>query len=85
MTIVYLIQSVMHPDRRYVDLTYDLKQSMVDHNSGEIRDTAPYVPWKCVVAVAFEDAQKAIEFEAFLDTDTGRAFAETHFFQAPLP
>ncbi|MBI4776227.1 MAG: GIY-YIG nuclease family protein [Deltaproteobacteria bacterium] len=80
MTIVYLIQSVAHPDRRYVDLTQDLKQSMTDHNSGGITDTASRAPWKCVVAVAFEDAQKAIEFEAFLDSHTGRAFAETHFF-----
>ena len=80
MTIVYLIQSVTHPDQRYVDLTFDLKQSMLDHNSGEITDTAPYAPWKCVVGVAFEDGQKAIEFEAFLDTDAGRTFAENHFF-----
>ena len=80
MTIVYLMQSVMHPDQRYVDLTQDLAHSMSNHNSGEITDTAPYVPWKCLVAVAFEDAQKAIEFEAFLDTDEGRTFSENHFF-----
>jgi putative endonuclease len=41
----------------------------------ESRHTAKYKPWRLVSYVAFSDERKAIEFERYLKSASGRAFA----------
>ena len=36
MFYTYVIESLSHPDQRYVGHTADLRQRLVDHNAGEM-------------------------------------------------
>lgn len=79
MTIVYSLQSISNPERYYIGITDDEKRRLEEHNLGKCHHTAKYAPWKLVVSVHFLDAQKAMEFERYLKTGSGRAFAKKHF------
>ena len=75
MFYVYLIQSENFPDRRYVGFTTDFKKRLDTHNAGGSVHTAKFRPWKLVSYAAFYDKRKAQEFEHYLKTGSGRAFA----------
>ena len=75
MTYVYLLQSIAHPDQTYTGLTNDLRHRLKEHNSGESAHTRKYMPWQLVTYLAFSDSAKAITFERYLKTASGRAFA----------
>jgi predicted GIY-YIG superfamily endonuclease len=62
-----------------VGLTDDLKDRLRRHNAGEVNHTAKYRPWKLEVAVAFNERAKASQFEIYLKSHSGRAFAKRHF------
>ena len=47
---------------------------------GKSPHTAKYVPWKTVVVIGFEEDERAFQFERYLKTGSGRAFANKHFF-----
>lgn len=73
---VYIIQSVTHHDRFYVGFTSDLARRLRDHNSDKLPNTARYKPWKIKSAHAFLEKTKAFEFEKYLKSPSGRAFAK---------
>jgi putative endonuclease len=73
---VYILQSELNPDRFYVGLTDDLKARLQKHNNGGVPHTAKFRPWKIKTAVAFADRGRAREFEIYLKTGSGRAFAK---------
>jgi predicted GIY-YIG superfamily endonuclease len=75
MHYVYLIESDAVLGRRYVGLTSDLKRRIHEHNTGKSRYTAKYMPWRLVAYVAFSDRGKAEEFERYLKSGSGHAFA----------
>jgi predicted GIY-YIG superfamily endonuclease len=75
MYYVYLNQSTSHPDQRYIGFTEDLKSRLTAHNAGESKHTAKFCPWELVVYHAFKDKRKAQEFEYYLKTGSGKAFA----------
>jgi predicted GIY-YIG superfamily endonuclease len=75
---VYILQSLSDPTRHYVGLTHDLQERLAAHNSGKCHHTAKYVPWKIVVATYFEDDDRAVAFERYLKSGSGRAFAKRH-------
>lgn len=75
MHYVYLLESVSAPGQRYIGVTSDLKQRLVDHNAGKSSHTSKYAPWKLVTYVAFSDRQKAEAFERYLKSGSGHAFA----------
>lgn len=77
---VYLLQSISHPNQRYVGLTADLKKRLSEHNAGKSSHTSKYMPWKLVVAVYFVDAMKAEAFERYLKHGSGHAFANRHLW-----
>lgn len=76
---VYIIQSTSHPEHYYVGYTTNLEQRLTEHNSGKLPNTARYRPWKLTVAMAFTDREKALAFEKYLKTGSGRSFAKRHF------
>ena len=76
MKYVYLLQSVEFSDQTYVGLTDDLRTRFVAHNEGRSPHTAKFKPWRLVTYVAFSDERKAVEFERYLKTASGRAFAK---------
>jgi putative endonuclease len=75
MKYVYLLESLEYPEQTYVGLTDDLRSRFAAHNAGYSPHTAKYRPWRLVTYVAFTDEKKAIAFERYLKTASGRAFA----------
>lgn len=73
---VYILVSEKHPDRYYIGLTDDLAERLATHNRGHVTHTARYLPWRIKTAIAFHDRQKAAEFERYLKSPSGRAFAK---------
>lgn len=75
MYYVYLIQSESHPGQRYVGFSEDLKARMNAHNAGQSVHTAKYRPWRLVTYLAFDHKDRALEFERYLKSGSGNAFA----------
>jgi putative endonuclease len=75
MWYVYIIRSVEFPDQEYTGATEDAKQRLSDHNAGRSPHTAKFKPWKLVWYCAFPDKYRALAFETYLKSHSGRAFA----------
>jgi predicted GIY-YIG superfamily endonuclease len=75
MKHVYLIQSISHPEQRYVGSTTDLDKRLAAHNAGQSPHTAKFRPWKLITSLSFTDDDKAVLFEKYLKSGSGRAFA----------
>ncbi len=73
---VYILQSELFAARFYVGLTDDLHSRLQKHNNGDVSHTAKFRPWKIKTAMAFADRERAAEFERYLKTASGRAFAK---------
>jgi len=73
---VYMLQSGTAAETFYVGFTEDLRSRLKTHNSGQVPHTAKFRPWRVKTAVAFTDRQRAIEFERYLKSSSGRAFAK---------
>jgi predicted GIY-YIG superfamily endonuclease len=76
MWYVYIIRSTATPDQEYVGATADLRQRIVDHNAGRSTHTSKFTPWELVWYSAFPDKAKALAFEKYLKSHSGRAFAK---------
>ncbi len=76
MWYVYIIRSLHFADQEYTGATADLKKRVADHNSGKSNHTAKFVPWELVWYCAFKDKYQALEFEKYLKSHSGRAFAK---------
>jgi len=77
---VYLIQSINYPDKKYVGITSNLKNRLTAHNEGRSPHTAKFKPWRLITSVAFSNEEKARDFERYLKTGSGRAFANKRFW-----
>jgi predicted GIY-YIG superfamily endonuclease len=75
MRYVYLLRSISHPAQRYVGLTSNLEKRLRDHNACRSVHTSKYGPWRLVTYVAFTEVQRALEFERYLKSGSGSAFA----------
>jgi putative endonuclease len=75
MHYVYIIRSVTDPRQIYIGASEDLKRRLADHNSGKSPHTAKFVPWEFECYVAFPEKQQAYDFEKYLKSHSGRAFA----------
>ena len=73
---VYIIQSKSVTDRFYTGFTENIENRLKDHNSGKDPHTIKYKPWRIKTAIAFTERQKALDFERYLKTQSGRAFAK---------
>ena len=76
MKYVYFLQSIDYPEQNYVGLADDLKSRFKAHNAGRSPHTAKYKPWRLVSYVAFSDDAKAVAFEHYMKSASGRAFAK---------
>src|ERR1700730_18493055 len=76
MWYVYIIRSIEFPDQEYTGATADLKRRIPEHNAGKSTHTAKFKPWELVWYCAFPDKYKALEFEKYLKSHSGRAFAK---------
>jgi predicted GIY-YIG superfamily endonuclease len=80
MHYVYLLRSVDHREQTYIGLTADLKKRLQKHNYGEVPHTSKYKPWTLVSYIAFQSREQAADFEAYLKSGSGRAFAKRRFW-----
>ena len=76
---VYVLQSEVDPERFYVGATTDPERRLEEHNSGKSVHTNKHKPWKLSVCIGFSDRAKALRFERYLKSGSGRAFAKKHF------
>ena len=76
MKYVYLLESINFPDETYIGLTDDLRKRLAAHNAGQARHTKKFKPWRLVTYLAFSDEDKAVAFERYLKSSSGRAFAK---------
>ena len=53
---------------------------LIAHNSGVSYHIAKYKPWVLVTYIAFSDKAKGLEFERYLKTGSGKAFAAKRFW-----
>jgi len=72
---VYILQCIAEPDRFYTGFSDDLRGRLEDHNSGKVPHTSKFKPWRLNTYVAFSDRKRAIAFEKYLKSHSGRAFA----------
>ncbi len=79
MYYVYILQSKHYPDQNYIGQTSDVMQRLNVHNAGGSFHTAKYKPWKLIVSISFESKAKALEFEQYLKSGSGRAFVKKRF------
>ena len=68
----------------YFGSAKDLKIRLNLHNSGKVRSTKPHLPWKLVWYGAFSTEKEARDFELYLKTGSGKAFAYRRFLKVAL-
>ena len=76
---VYILVSETNPDSRYIGSTANLNARLAAHNTGKVSHTSKYKPWRVETAVAFRSKEKAVAFERYLKSGSGREFARRHF------
>ena len=76
MRYVYILRSQIDPERYYTGITTDLRARLTKHNAKEVPHTSKYAPWELKTYLAFSDEKRAVEFERYLKSASGRAFAK---------
>ncbi len=74
MWTVYILKCV--DNTYYVGCTGDFNDRILRHNKGEVHYTSSRLPIKIVHHSIFSDKYKAYEFEIYLKSGSGRAFAK---------
>jgi len=72
----YILESEKSPGHFYSGFTENLASRLKAHNSGQCAHTSKFKPWRLKTAIAFIDREKALQFEQYLKTASGRAFAK---------
>lgn len=75
MWYVYVIRSLSQLSQEYTGCTEDLRQRVAEHNAGRSPYTSKYAPWELQFYAAFPDKMRALNFETYLKSHSGRAFA----------
>ena len=77
--LVYVLKSASPKAHYYIGLTHDVPGRLADHNAGRCSHTARYRPWRLHVTIELPDEQRAVDFERYLKSGSGRVFAKRHF------
>jgi predicted GIY-YIG superfamily endonuclease len=75
---VYVLRSQAYIGRTYTGRTENPEQRLTEHNEGLCPHTSKFKPWRIETLIAFSDIQKAIAFERYLKSGSGRAFSKRH-------
>jgi len=75
---VYILQSDVE-NHFYVGFTENLQTRLKTHNAGKVPHSRQFRPWRIRTAIAFTDRQRAVDFERYLKSASGRAFATKRF------
>jgi putative endonuclease len=74
----YILKSRSHPAQHYIGSTSDLKRRPRDHNSGTSVQKSKFRSWLLDAYFAFSGRQRAVAFERYLKSGSGKAFANRH-------
>lgn len=75
---VYILE--LNNGKHYVGCTVNLQERHARHAKGYVHSTKLYLPIKLVWCCSFPDRYKAYDFERYLKSGSGRAFAYKHLF-----
>lgn len=59
----------------YYGSTADLKKRLSEHNNCKSKYTSSKIPYRLIWYGAFENKQKALDFEKYLKSSSGHAFS----------
>ena len=76
---IYVLRNANTKTDFYVGLTSDVKARLAAHNAGHCQHTASLRNWQLHVVIEFLDEKRALRFERYLKSGSGRAFAKRHF------
>ena len=79
MFYVYYLRSEAFPNKTYIGYTKNLKQRLLDHNTGKSVYTKDFKPWTLIGFLGFDQELKALKFEQHLKTNAGRIFLRRYF------
>ncbi len=68
----------------YFGSTKNLRTRLKFHNEGKVKFTEPHLPWKLVWYGAFETEKQARDFELYLKSGSGKAFAYKRLISVAL-
>jgi predicted GIY-YIG superfamily endonuclease len=74
MFYVYIIQSIDFPKQFYTGFSENIEGRLYEHNKGKSVHTNKFKPWNMIYYCAFNDKNKALNFEKYLKTASGIAF-----------
>jgi predicted GIY-YIG superfamily endonuclease len=75
---VYILRC--NDNNLYTGCTHNLKQRLERHQKGWVSATKERRPVRLLWCCAFPERLKAFEFEQYLKSGSGRAFAKKHFY-----
>ena len=75
---VYVLKTERQPFRYYTGVTSNVHNRLRTHNAGGCPHTSTGCPWSVDVVVEFCDERRALEFEKYLKSGSGCAFAQRH-------
>ncbi len=76
---VYILKSEKD-DSLYIGCTGDLLKRVKEHNQGLSGYTKTKKPWNLIWHAVFPDIKRAFEFERYLKTSSGKAFASKRLY-----
>ena len=80
MYYVYLLRSLNNPAKTYIGYTTNIEQRLETHNSGGSIYTKNDRPWSLIVCIGFDSETKARNFEEYIKSGSGHAFAKKRFW-----
>lgn len=83
MWYLYILRSISSPEQEYIGAASYLRRRLADHNAGRSTHTAKFTPWTLLWYCAFPDKLKALEFERYLKSHSGRAFSRKRLLSPP--
>jgi putative endonuclease len=81
MFYAYILRSQRDANVFYNGFTSDLRKRLEAHNAGANVSTRAMRPWYLAWYGAFESEQMARDFESYLKTASGKAFARKRLLQ----
>jgi len=69
------LRSTNYPNQTYVGFTENVDARVKKHNEGGNVSTAGHRPWKLIFYCAFNDKSRALAFETYLKSHSGKAFS----------
>ncbi|MFA6027657.1 MAG: GIY-YIG nuclease family protein [Patescibacteria group bacterium] len=78
MYFVYILKSAAD-NNLYIGSTDNLDRRIQEHNTGNVNSTKNRRPLKLKCYFVFEERKTAAQFEKYLKTGSGKAFAYKHF------